>query len=66
MPYIKKTDNPKMGRPTKNPRNLCLHLRLSQKENDMIAECAEKTGMTKTGVIMQAVALYHQKLFKDN
>ena len=37
MPYIKKTDNPKMGLPTKNPRNLCLHLRLSQKENEMIA-----------------------------
>lgn len=66
MAYIKKTDNPNMGRPTKNPRSLCLHLRLSQKENDMIAACAEKAGTTKTEVIMRAVALYHRELFGEN
>lgn len=65
MPYIKKTGNPNIGRPTTNPRNLCLHLRLSQKENDMIAECAKRAEMTKTDVIMRAIALYHQELFKD-
>lgn len=55
-----------MGRPTKNPRSLCLHLRLSQKENDMIAACAEKAGTTKTEVIMRAVALYHRELLGEN
>lgn len=60
--YVKKTDNPNMGRPTTNPRTVCLHLRLSEAENNMIEECSRKTGRTKTDVIVKGVSLIYKEL----
>lgn len=60
--YVKKTDNPNMGRPTKNPRNIDLKIRLSAAENEMLNKCAEATGRTRTDIIVKGVAMVYKEL----
>lgn len=55
--YIRKTDNPRMGRPTTAPRNIYVGIRLSHEENEVLNKCCEKTGKTKTEVIVRGVKL---------
>lgn len=62
MAYVKKTNNPRMGRPTKNPRTEDINIRLSKTEFDILAELAEKTGMTRTDIIVEGVKLFRKKL----
>lgn len=52
----------KMGRPTTNPRNLGLHIRISSDENKLINECVEKSGLTKTEVIIKGIKLFKEQI----
>lgn len=52
----------KMGRPTINPRNYDLHIRLSAEERELITEGAKKTGLTKTELIVKGVKLVMEQL----
>jgi hypothetical protein len=50
-----------MGRPTSNPRTVSLHLRISEKEAELIKECSDVLKIPKTDVIIRGV----QKVYKE-
>ncbi|WP_440447723.1 hypothetical protein [Ruminococcus sp.] len=55
-----------MGRPLKSsePKNISLHLRLTQEEAERIKMCSERTGQSRTDVIMQGIGLLEKELQK--
>ena len=61
MEYIKKTDNPKMGRPSANLTHN-IKVRIDDKLNLKLEEYAEQNGLGKASVIRQILADY---FFKD-
>lgn len=58
--YIKKTNNPNMGRPTVAPRNCEVKVRLSQAEKDLLEDCVRKSGRTKTDVIVKGISMVYK------
>lgn len=53
------------GRPkTDNPKNIRLEIRLTQEQNQLLEECAERLNTTKTEVINKGVALVKKELDK--
>lgn len=60
--YIKKTTNPNMGRPTTAPKTRRLEIRLTESENDMLLECAEKTGKDRTAIIIEGITSIYKSL----
>lgn len=59
--YIRKTNNPNMGRPRTN-RNVRIELRLTEGENKLLEECSQRTGKTRTAVIVKGIAMVHKAL----
>lgn len=59
--YVKKTNNPNMGRPKTN-RNVRLELRLTESENELLTKCSEKTGQTRTAVIVKGISMVYKAL----
>ena len=51
----------KMGRPTSNPRKNYTGIRMSDNEIAMLNYCTEKTGKSKTDVLMDGL----EKVYKD-
>jgi len=49
---------------TNNPRNVRLEIRLTQSENDMLEECAEKLNTTKTKVITKGIEMVSKETKK--
>lgn len=47
---------------TDNPRNVRLEIRLTEQENDLLQECAEKKKTTKTGVIVEGIKKVSKEL----
>lgn len=47
--------SPRMGRPTNNPRNINLNIRISKKEADLIQECADRMNTARVNVIIEGV-----------
>lgn len=57
--------SPKIGQKlTDNPRNVRLEIRLTQSENKMLEECAEKLNITKTKVITQGIGMVSREIDK--
>lgn len=56
-----KVEQKKMGRPTDNPRNLRLSLRMTADEMKEIDDLAKKLSMTKTNMVLKAVALLREQ-----
>ena len=53
------------GRPkTDNPKNVRLEIRLTQGENELLEECAERLKTTKTEVIKKGIGLVKTELDK--
>lgn len=53
------------GRPkVQNPKNVRLEIRLTENENKILEECAEKLGTTKTEVINKGINLVKEELDK--
>lgn len=54
----------KMGRPIKGTslRDKKLTLRLSSEELELLAYCSEKTGLTRTDIIVKSVEKFKEKL----
>lgn len=50
-----------MGRPTDNPRNLRLSLRMTAGEMKDIDDLAKKLSMTKTNMVLKALALLREQ-----
>lgn len=49
---------------TDNPRNVRLEIRLTQDENKMLEECAEKMNATKTKVITKGIEMVSRETDK--
>ena len=58
----KKTNNPNMGRPTVSPKTRRLEIRLTESENAMLLECAEKTGKDRTAIIIEGITSIYKSL----
>lgn len=56
-----KVEKKKMGRPTDNPRNLRLSLRMTADEMKDIDDLAKKLSMTKTNMVLKALALLREQ-----
>lgn len=56
--------SPRTGRPTNNPKNVRLEIRLTEDEADLLEECAEQLQTTKTNVINQGIRLVKEKLIE--
>lgn len=66
MAYIKKTNNPNMGRPTKEPRTESLLVRLSKKDIANLDYCTEQTGLKKADIVRQGIVLVMENLKSNN
>ncbi len=62
MAYKKKSNNPNMGRPTQNPRNKRVDIRLADGDVTMLDECVRMTGMSKTDVIVKGISMFYQTM----
>ena len=49
---------------TQNPRNVRLEIRLTQSENEMLKDCAERLETTKTNVIIMGIKKVSEELKK--
>ena len=49
--------SPKTGRPTTEPKNKFLKMRMSQEDLDKLSYVAEKTGMTTTDVVRKGIEI---------
>ncbi len=53
------------GRPTMNPKNLSIRIRLSEDEAKMLNDCVIKTGNTRTEIILNGIKkLYFEEVKK--
>ena len=53
------------GRPkADNPKNIRLEIRLTQEQNKLLEECAEKLNTTNTEVINKGIVLVKEELDK--
>lgn len=66
MAYVKKTNNPKMGRPTVEPRTESLLVRLSKKDMANLDYCTQQTGLKKADIVRQGISLVMQNLQSNN
>lgn len=54
----------KMGRPTDNPKNNQMRIRMSDDDISMIEYCCNNTGLTKADVIRLGVKKVYEELIK--
>ena len=53
----------KRGRPRKSdPRNKRFEIRMTQEQEELLAECSEKAGITRTDVIIRGIELFRNTL----
>lgn len=56
---------PKMGRPTDDPKDKQIMIRLTGDDLERLEYCAQETGLTRAAVIRQSVKKFYEKLKKD-
>ncbi len=54
----------KMGRPTNNPKNVSLNLRITQETADDLQECADRLEVSRVAVIEKGIELVKSQLSK--
>ncbi len=54
----------KMGRPTANPKNIRLEIRLTQEDANILEECSKELNTTKTAVIQRGIRLVRSQIKK--
>lgn len=58
--------NKKMGRPTSNPRDMRLSLRIAKSEMEDIEYCMEKLSISKIDVVLKGISLLKKDIEKNN
>lgn len=56
--------SPRTGRPTDNPKNIRLEIRLNEDQNKILKECCDKLGMTKTNVLIKGLEEVYKNIKK--
>lgn len=49
---------------TNNPKSVRLEIRMTKEQNEVLTECAEKMGVSKTDVLMKGVQLVRNEIKK--
>ena len=52
----------KLGRPTDNPKDIILKIRLDQGSHDCLEECSKEMGISKAEVIRRGIKKMHDDL----
>ena len=52
----------KMGRPTDDPKEKTIHIRLTDTDLERLEYCAAETGLTRAAVIRQSVKRFYERL----
>ena len=56
---------PKIGRPkSNNPRNINTRIRMTKDESDILQECSDILGISKTDVVIKGIKKVHDELKK--
>lgn len=58
--------SPRTGRPTDEPKNVRLEIRLTERQSQMLEECAKDLNITKTDVIVRGIGEIHQLVDRAN
>ena len=56
--------SPRTGRPTDNPKNTRLEIRLADDEKDMLEECCKKTKLSKSDVLRLGLRKVYEEIKK--
>mgnify|MGYP001785484717 CR=1 FL=1 len=56
--------SPRTGRPTENPKNIRIGIRLTQDEKEMLDECEKKLNLTKTQIISLGIQKVYESIKK--
>lgn len=56
--------SPKTGRPTDNPKNIRIEIRLNEEQNNILKECCDKLSMTKTDVLIKGLEEVYKNIKK--
>ena len=56
--------SPKLGRPTKSPKNHETRIRMSDEDIKMLNACVAKTGRTKSDIIREGIREVYNKINK--
>ena len=54
----------KLGRPTDNPKDIVLKIRLDNDTSRKLEECSEEMEVSKAGVVRQGISKMHDDLKK--
>ncbi len=55
----------KLGRPTDNPADIQLRIRLTKDDSEKLKECSEKLNKSKSDVVRQGIDMVYQGLKKE-
>ena len=55
----------KLGRPTDNPADIQLRIRLTKDDHEKLKECAERLNKNKSDVVRKGIDLVYQGLEKE-
>lgn len=56
--------SPRTGRPTEEPKNIRVGVRLTEKEKKMLDECEEKLHLSKTRIISLGIQKVYESIKK--
>ncbi len=56
--------SPRTGRPTENPKNIRVGIRLTQDEKEMLDKCEKELGLTKTEIISLGIQKVYEGIKK--
>lgn len=52
----------KMGRPTDNPKNIQMRIRLSEEENDKLEFCSKELKLSKSDIVRLGIEKVYQEI----
>ena len=55
----------KMGRPTKNPKNIQTRIRMTEEQAKKLEFCAKEKNITKTDVIILGIEKVYQEILSN-
>jgi len=61
---VRKIENKKIGRPTDNPKNIELKVRISEKEKEKLDYCIQHSDKNKSEIVRDGIDKIYQELKK--
>ena len=61
---VRKIEKKKMGRPTTNPKNIELKVRISNEDKERLDYCIEKSNKTKSEIVREGIEKVYSEIKK--